>query len=136
MGISTRGIYGLSAVYYILLNSHERTVQAGEISKAIGVPQNYLEQLLFVLRNKNFLRSTRGPKGGYYIPEETKNLTIGTLLDTLENGSWHKEIETYSPALNLFWGDVNARINELYNIKLVDLLKYEERVLDQSMYHI
>ncbi len=34
MGISTRGVYGLGALYYILLNSHTNAVQASEIARA------------------------------------------------------------------------------------------------------
>ncbi len=135
MGISTRGIYGLSALYYILLNSQTQAVQASEIAKAIDVPQNYLEQLLFVLRNKGYLISVRGPKGGYKLAEETENKSLQELLDILE-GNWLKQIETKSPALNLFWKETQGKIRSAYNLTLKDLLKYEEAVSHKNMYYI
>lgn len=135
MGISTRGIYGLGALYYILLHSHTTAVQASEIARAIDVPQNYLEQLLFVLRNKGYLTSTRGPKGGYKLAEGTENTPIKDFLDTLE-GSWLKNIHTQSPALNLFWADTREKTRAIYNITLKELVYYEEKVSNQNMYYI
>ncbi|MDE5816016.1 MAG: Rrf2 family transcriptional regulator [Helicobacter sp.] len=135
MGISTRGVYGLGALYYILLNSHTNAVQASEIARAIDVPQNYLEQLLFVLRNKGYLTSTRGPKGGYKLAEGTENVPIRDFLDVLE-GAWIKKIQTQSPALNLFWADSQEKIRTIYGTTLKDLIRYEEKISNQNMYYI
>lgn len=135
MGISTRGVYGLSALYYILLNAQTQAVQANEIAKAIDVSQNYLEQLLFVLRNKGCLVSVRGPKGGYQLAQGAENRPIKEFLDILET-NWLKPIETKSSALNLFWQDTQEKIRSIYNMPLKDLLKYEEVISNKHMYYI
>lgn len=135
MGLSTRGVYGLSALYYILLNSHLNAVQASEIAKAIDVPQNYLEQLLFILRNRGFLVSVRGPKGGYRLADGAENTPIKDIFDILES-SWNKRCYTQSPALNLFWEESYKKIREIYNMSLKELIRYEELISSKNMYYI
>ncbi len=90
---------------------------------------------MFILRNKGYLTSTRGPKGGYKLAEGAENIPIRDFLDVLE-GTWMKKIKTQSPALNLFWADTQEKVRALYSTTLKDLIRYEEKISNQNMYYI
>ena len=48
--LSTKGMYGLSAMYQLFLAKSNKPLQIKEISARAEIPQNYLEQLLILLR--------------------------------------------------------------------------------------
>lgn len=58
-----------------------------DIAKPINVPQPYIAKLLQNLAKAHIISSERGPKGGFYLDEESKNysiLSIITLIDGKE----------------------------------------------------
>ncbi len=65
--ISTKGTYGLSAMYELSLAKSDKPMQIKDISKKANIPQNYLEQLLVVLRRAELVVSVRGAQGGYFL---------------------------------------------------------------------
>ena len=66
MKISTRVRYGLKALVYIADKSSEnKLVRIKEISDEQGISVQYLEQILFKLKNENIIEGKRGPNGGY-----------------------------------------------------------------------
>ena len=49
--ISTKGVYGLTAMYELSKHDKETPMQIKEISSNANIPQNYLEQLLSKLNH-------------------------------------------------------------------------------------
>ena len=73
MKISTRVRYGLKALVYIADKSSEnKLVRIKEISDEQGISVQYLEQILFKLKNENIIEGKRGPNGGYRLAKEPK----------------------------------------------------------------
>ncbi len=58
--ISTKGVYGLAAIYELSKHKDDTPMQIKDISANASIPQNYLEQLLSKLRRADLLISTRG----------------------------------------------------------------------------
>lgn len=84
MKLSTRGRYGLRAVYYLAENQDERYVSVSEISKELKLPENYLEQLIRLLKKNNLVISARGAKGGYKLSRDLDDISVGEVLRVLE----------------------------------------------------
>ena len=64
-GISTKGLYGLAAMYELSQESTGNPMQIKEISSKGNIPHNYLEQILSGLRKAGLVKSIRGAHGGY-----------------------------------------------------------------------
>lgn len=84
MKLSTRGRYGLRAICYIAENQEKGFIPVSEISENLNLSENYLEQLVRMLKKDGLIKSSRGPKGGYKINSDLENITIGQVLRSLE----------------------------------------------------
>ncbi|HCT65279.1 MAG TPA: Rrf2 family transcriptional regulator [Lachnospiraceae bacterium] len=84
MKISTKGRYALRLMIDIALNSNGSNVALKDISARQGISVKYLEQIISLLCKVGFLRSTRGPKGGYILAKEPKEYTVGSILRITE----------------------------------------------------
>ncbi len=85
MRISTRGRYGIKAMVDLAMNTDgEKCVSLKSIAKRQGIPENYLEQLMAVLKKSGVVKSIRGAQGGYILNEKPENISVGDLLKILE----------------------------------------------------
>lgn len=69
----------IEAVVHIALHAKPNAVRGPEICKALGLPERYLESDLQKLVHKGILRSVRGPKGGYVLAKERRNITLADI---------------------------------------------------------
>ncbi|MDD7463915.1 MAG: Rrf2 family transcriptional regulator [Anaerococcus sp.] len=84
MKLSTRGRYGLRAVYYLAENEDKGYISVSEISNKLNLPENYLEQLIRLLKKSNLVVSARGAKGGYKMSRDLDDISVGEVLRVLE----------------------------------------------------
>ena len=82
--ISTKGVYGLTAMYELSKYQEDSPMQIKEISANANIPQNYLEQLLSKLRRAELVKSIRGARGGYILAKSAKEIKIVDILIALE----------------------------------------------------
>ena len=83
MKLSTRGRYGLRAICYIAENQDKGFIPVSEISENLNLSENYLEQLVRMLKKDGLIKSS-SPKGGYKINNDLNKITIGQILRSLE----------------------------------------------------
>ena len=72
--ISSKGVYGLTAMHELSKNKKDTPMQIREISANASIPQNYLEQLLSKLRRAELVSSVRGSKGGYRLAKKANEI--------------------------------------------------------------
>lgn len=82
--ISTRGQYGIAAILAISHNEKLGPMPIKKISEEIGVSIKYLEQIFITLKKSGFVKSTRGPRGGYVLSRKPSLLSIKDILESLE----------------------------------------------------
>ena len=86
MKISTKVRYGLKALVYIADESSKgRLVRIKEISEKEDISVQYLEQILYKLKNENIIEGKRGPNGGYRLMSEPENVTLYKLYKILDD---------------------------------------------------
>ncbi len=83
MKLSTRGKYGLYAMVFLAQKAGNGPQPLKEIAQ-LGLPENYLEQLLGALRRAGLVRTVRGAQGGYELAKEPKGITVGNIIDAME----------------------------------------------------
>lgn len=84
MKISTKGRYSVTALYELAMHYGEGAVSLKSVAQSQGLSENYLEQLMVPLRRAGLVKSIRGAQGGYMLGKEPKNITIGSIITTVE----------------------------------------------------
>lgn len=84
MKLSTKGRYGLKAMFELSLNQNNGPVPLKLIAKKQNVSDQYLEQIFSKLKKSGLVTSVRGSQGGYLLAKEAKNITVGDILTVLE----------------------------------------------------
>ena len=84
MKLSTRGRYGLKAVYQLSRHYGDGPIPLKNIADKENLSESYLEQLFGALRRNDLLESVRGAQGGYMLSREPSQITVGEILRTLE----------------------------------------------------
>lgn len=137
--LSTKGQYGVRAMFELAKNYDKGPLSIKEISKRQGVSIAYLEQLLNKLRKSKLIKSQRGPGGGYMITKKPEEISVGVILNSLEgpvaiahcldpSAKGCKRID--SCVARLLWKSLGEKIENFLNtINLNDLLKEEAKLM-------
>lgn len=84
MILSTKGRYGLKAMFELGLHYGRGPVPLKVIAEKQRIPENYLEQLIAILRKAGLVRSVRGAQGGYMLMKQPEHISVADVLLTLE----------------------------------------------------
>lgn len=66
----------IEAVIYIAVNSGGKPVSSRRICEYMDITPRHLEPVMQALVQKNILRGTKGPKGGYSLGKEKRKITL------------------------------------------------------------
>lgn len=135
MKISTKGRYALRLMLDLALNDSEKPVRIKEIACRQGISDKYLEQIIAILNKARYVRSIRGPQGGYLLTKKPEDYTVGMIL-RLTEGSMapvdcvDEEIiacdRMGTCATSVVWKRLNEAIsNVIDNITLADLVDWQ-----------
>ncbi len=139
--LSTKGQYGVRAMYEIAKGFGSGPVTIKRISEEQHVSIAYLEQILNKLRRAGIIKSVKGPGGGYILSRDPKQITIGEILNELEGPVAitscldPKEgcVRVDSCVTHLLWKALGDNIKRfLDGMKLQDLLQGDQRVAAAS----
>lgn len=84
MKISTKGRYALRLMLDLAMNEEGNVVRIKDIAARQDISDKYLEQIISILNKAGYVRSTRGPQGGYTLKKEPKDYTVGMILRLTE----------------------------------------------------
>ena len=84
MKLSTKGRYGLKAMFELALNYGEEPISIKYISEKQNVSERYLEQIFSKLKKAGLVKSIRGSQGGYFLARKPDEISVGDILTVLE----------------------------------------------------
>ena len=84
MRISTKGRYGLKAVFELAQHYGEEPLSIRRIAEKQQISVAYLEQLFKKMRADNIVIAERGAQGGYMLSRPPCEITVGQVLRSLE----------------------------------------------------
>jgi len=84
MKLSTRAKYGIHAMLDLAMNRGMGPQSIKLIAERQGIPEQYLEQLIGLLRREGLVRSVRGAQGGYLLARPPDEVTMAELMRVLE----------------------------------------------------
>ncbi len=82
--ISSRGRYGIKAVFELARHYGRAPVPLAAVARAQGVPEPYLEQLMPALKRAGVVQAARGAQGGYRLSRPPGAVTVGDVVRALE----------------------------------------------------
>lgn len=84
MRLSTKGEYASRAMLELSLRHKERPLHIREISAAQDIPERFLEQILLLLKRAGYLRSKKGPNGGYYLAKAPSEINVAEVIRVMD----------------------------------------------------
>jgi len=87
--LSAESKYAMRAMFDIAYHSTGQPAKAEEIARRESIPEKFLEQILRKLKGAGLLSSRRGPKGGYALAKPAEEITVGTIIGSLEGPCGH-----------------------------------------------
>ncbi len=140
MILSTKGRYGLKAVFELSLNYGLGPVSLKKISEKYNISESYLEQLFAKLRKDGYIETVRGPQGGYLLARDPKEVTVGMILRTLEgeittSECVNKEVcsrEAICATRTIFEKIENSINDVIDNITLADMYEDQQNILTEE----
>jgi Rrf2 family iron-sulfur cluster assembly transcriptional regulator len=80
MRLTTKGRYAVRALFCLSKYTKDKPTPLSVVAKDQDISLNFLEQLFVHLRKNGIVSSVRGPRGGYRLAKEPKDITIGEVL--------------------------------------------------------
>ena len=137
MKISTKGRYALRLMLDIAAHDSGEPVRIKEIAARQEISAKYLEQIVAILSKAGYVKSIRGPQGGYRLTRKPEEYSLGDIL-RLTEGSL-APVECLEGETNqcpragdcitlLFWKKLDKAIREVTEgYTLEDLLTWQNQ---------
>ena len=134
MKISTKGRYAVRLMYDLAMHHTGDWIALKDISRRQEISVKYLEQIVSALNKAGFVKSVRGPAGGYSLKRKPEEYTVGMILrltegslapvDCVEDGTDCGRADQCVTVL--LWKKLNDAINGVVdNITLADLVDWQ-----------
>lgn len=140
MRISTKGRYAIRLMLDLAANNSGEPIRLKDVAQRQNISEKYLEQIISTLNKAGFVRSVRGPQGGYSLSREPGEYTVGQILRltegslspvecTQENGAPCDREENC--VTRILWQKLDDAINNVVDhITLEDLLDWQKSGTD------
>ena len=135
----------MMAVIDLALHATEGPVQSLQIAERQGIPKQYLDQLMLILKKAGLVESSRGRQGGYVLARSANRITlleiVTALEGPLENTNFLRKGTRRRIAareiLNALWEDLIGGVAERLRQKtLEEICDEHKRLENQIMYYI
>lgn len=147
MKLSTKGHYGVKAMFDLALHYGEGPIPLKSVAERQDLSEHYLEQLIAGLRKAGLVKSVRGAQGGYTLAKEPSEIRVGDIIRVLEgpiapvecvNLEDHDFCDRSDSCVTRgVWAKVRDSITDVLDgITLADMVQEAESANGSYMYHI
>lgn len=140
MKISTKGRYALRLMLDLALNNTGEPVRIKDIAARQEISDKYLEQIISVLNKAGYVKSIRGPQGGYRLAREPEKYTVGMILRLTEGSlapvpCLEEDVNTCARQESCvtlrLWQSLDEAISGVVDkVTLADLVEWQNQILD------
>jgi Rrf2 family protein len=82
--LTNKGKYGLKAMVHLARLPEGVTAQSAEIAAREHISKKFLDAILLDLKNAGFVRSKKGPGGGYSLARPAGEIVVGAIVRALD----------------------------------------------------
>ena len=80
MQLSMRTDYALRALFTLVEHHNGNPIPIGELARRNDVPKRFLEHIMLDLKERGWVQSTAGKKGGYVLAKSPEKITMGEVV--------------------------------------------------------
>ena len=135
MKVSTKGRYALRLMIDLAINDAGNPISIKDVAERQGISDKYLEQIISILNRAGFVKSVRGPQGGYTLNKKPEDYTVGMIL-RLTEGSLAPVACIEEDAADcerqggcvtyILWKKMSDAVNEVVDtVTLIDLVDWQ-----------
>lgn len=144
MRISSKGEYGVRALFDLALHWGCGPVRSRDIAERQAIDENYLNQLLIQLRRAGLVQSVRGPQGGHLLARSPGDITLlealraleGPIVETAEGIGSPPQPDDAAVLDGVWDGLRDAAETYLANLTLEELTHRKRQREGHTMYYI
>lgn len=135
MRVSTKGRYGLRALFELALHYGQGPTFIRDIANRQVISEAYLVQIFVPLKRAGLVKSVRGAYGGYLLAREPERINLKEIMDVLEGTEKAVPCLEIPPDCSLFrqcvikdfWRDLeNVKNKFMARTTLADLVKKKQ----------
>ena len=82
--LTKKGKYGLKALVHLARSEPGKAVQVAEIATQENISKKFLDAIMRDLKNAGFVRSWKGPGGGFALSRPASEIVIGQAVRALD----------------------------------------------------
>ena len=117
--------YGIMALVDLAYNLNGGPAQVRQIAKRQRIPQRFLEQIFATLRQADVVVGKRGPRGGYSLAKDPKEIRLEEVMRALRP-KLQEDTRTDAPALaeliDVVWSEIEGSFQStLRGVSLANL---------------
>lgn len=140
MKISTKGRYALRLMLDLAINDSGAPIRLKDAARRQNISEKYLEQIISILNKAGFVRSIRGPQGGYVLSSRPEEYTVGMILRQTEGSLAPVECAEHAGACEqesgcatrMLWEKLSEAINGVVDhVTLEDLVNWQKAKADE-----
>jgi Rrf2 family cysteine metabolism transcriptional repressor len=139
MKLSTKGRYGVKAMFDLALHANGNPIPLRMVAQRQDISESYLEQLISGLRKAGLVKSIRGAQGGYMLATSPDKITVGQIIRVLEGSMApadcvvEDDFDSCEKAegcvIRIVWERIRDSINEVVDsITLQDMLENYNKI--------
>ena len=146
MRISTKGRYAIKLMLDLATNDNGEPIRLKDVARRQEISEKYLEQIISVLNKAGYVKSVRGPQGGYLLQRRPEEYTVGMILRLTEGSlcpvacleTESNECERCDTCETLqVWKDLNNAINKVVDsVTIADLVARHQESIENMDYSI
>ncbi len=133
--------YALQALILIASVGKNEYLLAKQISSALNIPKEYLSKVLRILVEEKFVKSLKGPRGGFCLAREPRDITIYDIIKAIDGIDFFQDCilrtgkcdEENPCALHFYWlkilSQMRAVLDRATLHELANEVKAGKRVL-------
>lgn len=137
MQLSTKARYAVRAMVELTLKDNKEPVKLKDIADSQDISLKYLEQVMFPLRVRGYVKTLKGSQGGYLMSKPPEQITILEIVECVEGSMSPVECadnpdickrKKICAAREVWVGLKDAISTELSKITLADLAKKQSLI--------
>jgi len=148
MRLSLKGEYACRALLELSLRYKENPdkVRVKDIATAQDIPERFLEQILLMIKRAGYVRSKKGPTGGYYLAIPPSDINVAAIIrimdgplapvDCVSEMAYEVCPRESFCGLRLLWKEVRDQVADLLeNTTFEDLANMTRKLKDNIVHH-
>lgn len=128
MKISAKMDYACRALLELALHwPGETPMQISEIARRQKIPMKFLVHIMIHLKERGYVNSVRGNKGGYVLAKAPAEIHFGDVIKDLGGLGEEKKLHRKLHTLELVWQEIDEDVRKIMDAVTLDTICTRER---------